>query len=134
MTILLFGTFDHFHPGHAFVITEALKRGNVNVVVARDANVEKIKGRRPDYSENERMKEIAAAFPQVTVALGDPDDFLKPVLDAKPDLILLGYDQKFPGSISEEALRDLGIAIERLPGHEPEKHKSSIKRMQKGMV
>ena len=129
MNVLLFGTFDHFHPGHAFVIAEALKRGSVTVVVARDTNVEKIKGRRPDHSEKKRMERIAVAFPMATVILGDPDDFMKPIANLKPDFILLGYDQKLPGTVTEEQLRGLGIAIERLPALEPEKYKSSLRRI-----
>jgi len=128
LTILLFGTFDHLHPGHAFVMGEALRRGNVTVIVARDRNVKRIKGRLPDQLEGERVHAIAKAFPSTRVVLGDEKDFLQPILEHHPDLILLGYDQQLPGSISEEQLKRMGIAIERLPAYEPEKHKSSLRR------
>ncbi len=128
MKVLIFGTFDHFHPGHAFVLTEAMKRGDVTVIVAREKNVERIKGRLPSQSESERVQAIQALFPAVTVLLGDPDDFLAPVRSIQPDRILLGYDQRLPPGVAEA---DLPCPIERLPAYRPEEFKSS-KRLKRG--
>lgn len=125
MRVLLFGTFDHLHPGHEFVFREALARGEVSVVVARDQNVERFKGKRPDQSEGERMAEIRSAFPTVHVLLGHEHDFLTPVRSLKPDLILLGYDQRLPPGVSES---DFPCSMERLPPHRPEEFKSSLRR------
>ena len=123
--VLVFGTFDLLHPGHRFVLTEAGKRGDVHVVVARDLNVRAIKGRMPKQSEQERFAALKQAFPKAEVILGDPNDFLAPVRAIKPDLILLGYDQKLPPSVTE---KDLHCPIERLGAFEPEKWKSSLRR------
>jgi cytidyltransferase-like protein len=42
--VMTFGTFDVFHPGHRFYLTEARKLGNrLIVIVALDSTVEKIK-------------------------------------------------------------------------------------------
>jgi len=41
--VLLFGTFDKLHLGHRFVIDQAIKRGEVFIVVGRDKTVLKIK-------------------------------------------------------------------------------------------
>jgi FAD synthetase len=126
MRIILFGTFDHLHPGHNFVLDEAQKRnGEVYIVVARDSNVEKIKGRKPDQSEEERMKAIADAYPSFTVLLGAEHDMMARLREVKPDLILMGYDQKLPPGVSE---KDLGVPVERLKAFEPEKYKSSLRR------
>lgn len=122
---MVFGTFDLFHPGHEFVLREAGKRGDVTVVVARDSNVRKIKNLQPTQSEDERVAVIREKFPSYDVRLGDEKDFLAPVRDVRPDVILLGYDQRLPPHVKES---DLGCMIERLPAHEPEKHKSSLKR------
>jgi len=44
--VLAFGTFDILHPGHEFYLKEAKKHGDIlDVVVARDSTVEKIKGK-----------------------------------------------------------------------------------------
>ncbi len=125
MRILLFGTFDHLHPGHEFVLREATKRGDVTVVVSRDANVHRIKGKMPSQSEEQRRDAIRKTFPEVTVLLGDPDDFLVPVRTVNPDLILLGYDQKLPPGVTE---KDFPCAVERLPAFRPEEFKSSLRR------
>jgi FAD synthetase len=131
MRVLVFGTFDEFHPGHEFVLREATKRagsdgrGELHVVVARDANVERIKKRRPVQSETDRARAIERAFPGTRVVLGDPEDFLAPVRAIQPDLILLGYDQKLPPGVREA---DLPGTVERLPAFRPEKFKSSLRR------
>lgn len=123
--VLLFGTFDHFHPGHQFVLDEAAKHGEVFVVIARDCNVEKIKKLKPSHNEEERMRAVQFALPSATVVLGDPVDFLAPVRAIKPDLILLGYDQRMPPGVAED---QLGAPVERLPSFDPHIHKSSILR------
>lgn len=125
MRVLLFGTFDNLHPGHHFVVREALQKGKTHVVVARDENVKHIKGRAPEQSEQERLTALQRAFPEVKARLGDLEDFLTPVREIKPDLIFLGYDQKLPPGVSPS---DLPCQIERLPAFEPQKWKSSLRR------
>ena len=122
--VMIFGTFDLFHPGHEFVLNEALKRGDVTVIVARDENVKRIKGKTPTDNEETRKVTIEKKFPKANVILGDPDDFLTPLKTVKPDLILLGYDQRMPPGVE---LKELGVKIERLPPHKPERYKTSLK-------
>lgn len=125
MHVLVFGTFDMLHPGHTFALNEAEKRGELCVAIARDKNVEKGKGRLPEQNEEDRLTAVQKAFPSSHVILGDEEDFLAPVREIQPDLILLGYDQELPHGIAEE---DLLCPTERLPAFEPEKWKSSLKR------
>jgi FAD synthetase len=120
--VLVFGTFDGLHPGHRFLLDAAKERGELNVVVARDANVVKIKGRPAHASESARRTTIIEAYPNAHVVLGDPEDFLVPVRTIAPDLILLGYDQQLPPGVTKD---DLPCTVERLPAFEPEKWKSS---------
>jgi len=125
MRVMVFGTFDRLHPGHRFVIEEACRRGATHVSVARDATVERIKGKKPRQPEEERARAIREVFPNVHVSLGDPDDYLVPVRETTPDLILLGYDQMLPPGI---ALEDLPCRVERLPAYKPERYKSSLRQ------
>ena len=125
MNVLVFGTFDLLHPGHRFLLAEAQKKGKLTVVVARDRNVQRIKGRFPVHDEDERLSHVRQAVPGATVVLGDAHDFLVPVRAVDPDVILLGYDQQLPPGVKEE---DLPYEIERLPAFEPEKYKTSILR------
>ena len=120
---MVFGTFDHFHEGHRFLIREALKLGQVTVVVARTENVERIKGQKPDHTDAERTKEVQDAFPDVTVMLGNGTDFLEPLRIVKPDLLLFGYDQKLPPGVTET---DLPCKVARAPAFKPELFKSSL--------
>jgi FAD synthetase len=129
MRVLLFGTFDLLHPGHRSVFAAAAGRGDVFVVVARDENVRRNKGRAPVQDERERAAAVREAAPGATVLLGDPADFLRPIRDVRPDLILLGYDQRMPPGVREE---DLPCPVERLPAFEPGTHKSSIARRKLG--
>ena len=123
MRVLTFGTFDHFHPGHRAYLEQAAKRGDLFVIVARDTSVQHIKGRISSQNETERLAGVRIAFPHATVLLGDPEDYLRPVRELKPDLILLGYDQKLPPGVSEE---DLPCPVERAQPFAPETYKSSI--------
>ncbi len=125
MRVLIFGTFDLLHPGHLFVFETARRRGDVTVVVARDANVARIKGRAPEQAETERAMAVRTAFPDASVILGDKTDFLSPVRAARPDLILLGYDQRLPPGVADA---DLPCPVERLAAFQPETHKSSLRR------
>ena len=107
------------------MINESAKLGELHIVVARDTNVEKIKNQKPKQDENERLEVLKKKYPDAHVQLGDSDNFLKPVREIDPDLILLGYDQELPPGIEKEYL---GCSIERLPAFEPDKWKSSLKR------
>ncbi|MFH1443983.1 MAG: adenylyltransferase/cytidyltransferase family protein [Candidatus Peregrinibacteria bacterium] len=123
MRVLVFGTFDRLHPGHIFVLTEAQKRGDLTVVIARDRTVEHYKGRLPMQLEEERKEAVSHAMPSATVILGDSDDYLRPVRETAPDLILLGYDQMLPEGVCTE---DLPCLVERLPAFHPQRFKSSL--------
>ena len=127
MRVMVFGTFDHLHPGHTYVLDQAMKKKNAElfVIVGRDSNVQKIKGHTPLQSQDERMQAIKEKYPDATVLLGHESDFLARIREVQPDLILLGYDQKLPPGISES---DLGTAVERLDAFEPHIYKSSLIR------
>ncbi|MCI2414899.1 MAG: cytidylyltransferase family protein [Candidatus Aramenus sp.] len=88
------GTFDIIHPGHIEFLKEASRLGRVYVSVARDANSEKAKGRRPINDENQRLEVVKSIRYVYSAFLGDEKDFLKSVEKVKPDVIFLGPDQK----------------------------------------
>ncbi|HAI97974.1 TPA: FAD synthase [Candidatus Peribacteria bacterium] len=123
--VLVFGTFDDLHPGHRFFLSEAGKRGELWIVVAHDETVRMIKGRPPLEPAKRRARSVSAAFPDAHVILGETEDYLAPVRQVHPDLILLGYDQALPPGVAIEAL---SCTVERLPAFEPHRHKSSVRR------
>ncbi len=103
------GTFDILHPGHIYLIKEAAKLGKVYVVVARDTNVEKFKGRKPVIKEEQRLYVISNVKGVYKAILGDTDDIFKSVEKIKPDIILLGPDQKISENELKEVLRKRGL-------------------------
>ena len=122
MRVLVFGTFDGLHPGHRFVLDAASQRGDLFVVIARDRNVSHIKGRASRHAEAQRLRAVQDAYPDANVRLGEVTDFLAPVRDIAPDLILFGYDQRLPPGVTMD---DFPCPVERLDAFEPEKWKSS---------
>jgi|AP95_1055475.scaffolds.fasta_scaffold03967_8 FAD synthetase len=125
MKILTFGTFDHLHPGHLAYLNEAKSMGDLFIIVARDSHVEEIKGAAPDQSEEFRMAALKEAFPDATILLGDSEDYLVPVRQINPDLIVMGYDQRLPPGVSEE---ELGCKVVRAAPLDPDIHKSSLRK------
>lgn len=125
--VLCCGTFDHLHPGHLSFLQQAAALGTeLVVVVARDENVKRLKGRYPDHGEEERRSRVAALQLASQVRLGYPGgDFLKIVAEIQPDIIALGYDQKAPPGLQEAFPRSQIIVLQP---HYPEKYKSSLFR------
>lgn len=128
MRVLVFGTFDDFHPGHRFFLRRAGRRGVLFIVVARDATVRRLKKRSPLHNESERRAVLTRAFPKAHVRLGHPSNFLMPVRDVQPDRIFLGYDQSLPPGVRRA---DLPCPVRRLPAFKPHVHKSSLRRTRK---
>ncbi len=129
---MTFGTFDHFHPGHAFYLQEALKHGNeLVVVIARDENVKKIKGFYPDQNEQMRLTEVQKQKFVNSVILGDLSSPYNVIQKIKPDVICLGYDQKGYSEQLSNFLKTEGLKTKviRIESHKPEKYKSSLIRL-----
>jgi len=108
--VFIAGTFDILHAGHIYLINEAAKLGKVFVVVARDINVEKFKGKKPVISEKQRLYVISNIKGVYKAILGEVNDIFKSVEKVKPDIILLGPDQKISENELKEALRKRGLA------------------------
>ncbi len=114
--VLVGGTFDLLHTGHIYYLSEAAKKGLVYAVVATDSNVRKIKGRDPILPQSVRLALISSIKYVYKAMLGDEKDFLKPVEDVKPDIILLGPDQPVDENfiLKELSKRGLQVSVERL--------------------
>lgn len=94
--VLAFGTFDILHPGHLSFLKQARQLGDhLTVVVARDVNVLKIKGRQPQESEKIRLAKVKKTKIPDVVILGykNYQKRLNLINKFKPQIICLGYDQ-----------------------------------------
>jgi FAD synthetase len=129
ITVLVFGTFDLFHPGHEFFLREAKKHGDrLEVVVARDKTVEEVKGKNPVDREMKRLSKLHSLDYIDDVILGSLGDKYQIIEAVKPDIIVLGYDQTFFTENLEEELkkRKLKTKVIRLKESlKPEIFKSS---------
>ncbi|MEB3805920.1 MAG: cytidylyltransferase family protein [Desulfurococcales archaeon] len=94
-TVFLAGTFDIIHPGHIELFRFAARHGKVHVVIARDENVAREKGKVPVLDEESRLRVVSAIRYVYKARLGDLEDKLKPLEDIRPDVIVLGPDQSF---------------------------------------
>ena len=101
--VLAAGTFDLLHPGHYEYLKFAKSLGDeLIVVVARDETVKKIKGRKPIIPEEQRRIMVEALKPVDKAILGSLNNKLEPIVKIKPDIIVLGPDQK---TFDEEELK-----------------------------
>jgi FAD synthetase len=121
------GTFDHLHPGHINFLKQAKALGDeLIVIVARDENVRRIKGIKPE-DENCRKLNIESTGIPDRVVLGHLGKNPLAILnELSPDIVALGYDQR----VSEEAIKtrlphSRGV---RLKPFHPERFKSSFYR------
>jgi len=92
--VIVFGTFDGLHAGHLNFFKQAKKLGDeLIVVVARDVNVKKNKGKLPRFSERQRLSVILAKNVAEIAVLGQIRDPYAVIRKYQPDIIALGYDQ-----------------------------------------
>jgi FAD synthetase len=115
--VMTTGVFDLLHPGHIALLEEAAKLGDELVVVlARDDSAEKEK-HRPITPEEHRRRMVEALKPVSRAVLGHRGDYYRIVEELKPDIIALGYDQKYDEKAVEEkcASRGVKVKVVRLP-------------------
>ncbi len=135
--IMLFGTFDFLHKGHVHFFRQARKLARnpyIIVSVARDVNVQKIKGKKPLYNQEQRIKEVIKNSLVDKVILGGLHNHLLHILKERPNIIALGYDQiaYTKGLKKELAAKGLDVRVIRLLPHKQHVYKSSL--LKKTMV
>jgi len=133
--VLVFGTFDIFHPGHEYFLKQAKKHGDeLVVVVARNATVKQVKGKVPAHDENYRLG-VIQKLDYVDKALlghGSADKY-RIIDEIRPDVICLGYDQESFTDNLEAKLQERGLSPEivRISAYMPHVHKSKHYQQQK---
>jgi FAD synthetase len=118
--VMASGVFDILHSGHLHYLQEAKTLGDeLVVIVATDATVRNRK-HEPITHERMRLELVQNMKPVDRAVLGREGDILDVVLEIRPDIIALGYDQKFDEEriTSELAKRGLTVKVVRLTKHE----------------
>lgn len=106
--ILATGTFDLLHPGHIYFLTQARALGDeLFVIVARDSNV--THKPKPIVPEEQRLEMVSALGIVDKALLGSEKDMFEPLKQIRPDIIALGYDQRFDAEILEKELDKRGL-------------------------
>ncbi|MFH1257538.1 MAG: adenylyltransferase/cytidyltransferase family protein [Candidatus Micrarchaeota archaeon] len=130
--VMTFGAFDVIHDGHRSLFRQAKEIGGKDskllVVVASDARIMHFKGKKPWYSQKERMAHVQKEPLVDEVIPGDKVNSLKPILDNKPEIIVFGYDQPMKTAELMEQLVAQGFRpqkIVRAQAYKPHQFKSS---------
>jgi FAD synthetase len=111
------GVFDLLHPGHLFFLSQARQLGDeLIVVVARDQTARRLK-REPYVPEQLRREMVEALKPVDRAVLGSTTDIYATVLEWKPDIIALGFNQHWNEAevAAECARRGVPVQVVRLP-------------------
>lgn len=108
--VLTGGTFNRLHHGHEHLLKKCKGLGYLVVVIAHDAH-----NKKPNAVKAEiRKRNLEKLGVADKIIIGHPDSFVQTVLEQKPDIIVLGYDQDMPDDVTEAALRKMKIKLVRM--------------------
>ena len=103
--VLVGGVFNLVHSGHEFFLKKAKGFGDYLIVVIANNRTAFLTKKYPIVDQRIRKKNLEAIGIADKVVIGDEVDFMKIVRKEKPDVIVLGHDQK----MSEKELRKMLI-------------------------
>lgn len=109
--VMASGVFDILHTGHVHYLSEAKKLGDeLVVVVATDSTVRRNK-HEPITPELMRLELVQSLKPVDYAVLGREGDMYSVVMEIRPDIIALGYDQTFDELTLERELGKRGAKV-----------------------
>jgi FAD synthetase len=107
-TVVAQGTFDIVHPGHVHYLEEATGMGDeLYVIVARAENVTHKQS--PILPDSQRRAVVGSLEAVDGAVLGHREDFLVPIRELDPDVIVLGFDQHHDERALERTFAANGI-------------------------
>jgi FAD synthetase len=107
--VMASGVFDLIHPGHISYLNQAKVLGDhLTVVIASDSTVRK-KKHEPVTPADMRALIVGSLKPVDEAIVGGEGDIFDTVSKVKPDIIVLGYDQKFDEAELSEQLEAKGF-------------------------
>ena len=132
--VMASGVFDILHTGHISYLEQEKALGDeLYVVVASDNTVRKNK-HEPITPERMRVRIVSALKPVDVAMIGNDSGDMFAILDEiRPDVIVLGFDQKFDENTLSEELKKRGfdIAVKRADqsGEDLEATRAIIKKI-----
>ena len=104
------GVFDILHLGHIHYLKESKSFGDYLIVVVASDYTAKKHGKNLIFDENERKGLVSELkIVNETIIGHSTDDIFQTVNEIRPDIITLGYDQKFDDDYIENECEKLGL-------------------------
>lgn len=127
--VVVFGIFDGVHDGHRSLFRQAKEHGDeLVVIVGRDSASMQWKGKKPMYSEKERLSLVLKEQYADNAVLGDEEQSTYSVFkDLDPDVICVGYDQDALWQDLEKWIRKDIQLIRLKPFHSEIYHNSKLR-------
>ncbi|UCE11598.1 MAG: FAD synthase [Candidatus Thorarchaeota archaeon] len=112
--VLAAGKFDILHLGHIAYLQQAKElsgpHGELVVIIALDKTIERERGAPPVFPEEQRRKIVESLkFVDKAILGYDTNDHREIVLDIRPDIIALGYDQVTDTRALEKSFAERGL-------------------------
>jgi cytidyltransferase-like protein len=117
--VMVSGCYDLVHGGHVAFFKTAAAYGDLYVSVGRDENLLMLKGKKPVFSEDERLYIVRSIRYVHDAFLGSGKgmlDFEPDLEKLRPDIFIVNYDGHSPAK--EELCRKYGVeyvVLERIP-------------------
>jgi len=109
--VMATGVFDLLHPGHLYFLGEARKLGDeLVVVVARDQTARRLK-HETYVPEHVRREMVEALKPVDRAVLGSTTDIYETVVQERPQVIALGFDQVWNEKEVERECARRGVPV-----------------------
>lgn len=103
------GVFDLIHTGHISYLEQAKSFGDeLIVVIACDATVRR-KKHEPITPDTMRARIVGSLKPVDRAIIGRDGDMFETVREVRPDVIVIGFDQKFDIEQLERDLSERGL-------------------------
>jgi FAD synthetase len=110
--VIATGVFDILHPGHLHYLEAAKALGDeLVVIVATDKTVHERK-HHPITPEDMRVIMVQGLKPVDKAVLGHEEDPYEIIVELKPDIITIGFDQKHDASKIQDELAERGLDIQ----------------------
>ncbi len=108
--VMASGVFDIIHSGHISYLEQARSYGDELIVVVANDNTVRMNKHEPITPETMRVRIVGSLKPVDRAIVGGRGDIIDTVRYVKPDVIVLGFDQKFDAGDLQTRLKkeDLG--------------------------
>jgi FAD synthetase len=111
-SVMVAGTFEILHPGHLAYLREAWRLGYVTAVVSSDENAARFKGRKIAIPQSQRAEVLSSVYYVHRVVMGGPGNIFDVLELVRPDVILLGPDQRVSEDEVRREARGRGLEVE----------------------